>query len=54
MPEIQITMDDLLKKIGALSMQVDVLQNVNQGLAKENATFRKEQETTKTKPEKGK
>ena len=40
MPEIQITIDDMLKKIGALSMQVDVLQQVNQGLAKENEALK--------------
>jgi len=47
MPEIQITMDDLLKKIGVLSMQVDILQMANQGLAKENETLKKAAEPKK-------
>ena len=40
MPEIQITFDDMLKKIGTLTLQIDVLQAVNQGLAKENEALK--------------
>lgn len=44
MQTVNVTTDDLLKKIGSLQIQLDVVQEVNRRLTEELKTFKEDRQ----------